>query len=49
MMINGKRAEELSRNFLDNMTIEGILRLAEDGCEFEINDGRVRAINTPRK
>lgn len=49
MMINGKRAGELSRNFLDNSTIEGVLRLAEDGCEFEINDGRIKAINVPEK
>lgn len=49
MMINGKRAEELSRNFLDNLTIEGVLRLAEDGCELEINDGRIIAINVPKK
>lgn len=49
MMINGKRAEELSRYFLDNLTIEGALRLAEDGYEVEINDGRIRAIHVPEK
>lgn len=49
MIITKEKAEEMSRNFLNGLTIEGVLRLAEDGCELEINDGRVRAINVPEK
>ena len=49
MMITKEKAKEMARNFLDNMIIEDILRLAEYGCEMEINDGRVRAINVPKK
>ncbi len=49
MIITREKAEEMSRNFLNGLTIEGVLRLAEDGCELEINDGMVRAINVPKK